>query len=69
MSEHIFQVLSAPTVDGLTAERLLGLGRAATYAAVRRGQIPSIRIGHQYRVSTAQLREMLGLSAARPTSE
>ena len=69
MSEDILQVLSAPTVDGLVAGRVLGLGRAATYAALRNGQIPSIRIGHQYRVPTTQLREMLGLAAVRPAAE
>jgi hypothetical protein len=39
-----------------------GLGRAATYEAAKRGDIPGIiRIGKKIRVSTAVLRRSLGL--------
>jgi len=43
------------------AAALLGLSRHGAYAAIREGQIPSIRIGRAIRVPTAQLRAMLGI--------
>lgn len=39
--------------------RTLGIGRNAAYELVRSGQIPSIRIGHQYRVHKEALAEFL----------
>lgn len=51
------------TVEGQVAGRLLNLSRNTTYKALRNGEIPSVRIGAQYRVPTAKLREMLGLTA------
>lgn len=36
-------------------------GRSATYEAVRRGDLPSVRIGGRLYILTAQLRQMLGL--------
>lgn len=50
------------TVDD--AAVLLRLSRHGAYAAIRKGQIPSIRIGRVIRVPTAALRTMLGLSRA-----
>lgn len=41
-----------------------GLGRAASYEAVRRGDIPSIKIGRRVVVPTAALRQVLGLKTA-----
>lgn len=47
-----------------TAGRSLGLGRGATYAAVTRGDIPTVPAGgRKRRVPTAALREMLGLAS------
>lgn len=43
------------------AGKACGLGRAAAYEAVRRGDIPSIRFGGRLVVPTAALRRMLGL--------
>ncbi len=43
--------------------QILGLGRAATYDAARRGDIPTIRFGRRIIVPTAALRRMLGLEA------
>ncbi len=40
---------------------LMGLSKAATYDAVARGDIPSIRIGRRLLVPTAALRRMLAL--------
>lgn len=39
----------------------LGLGRSAAYDAVRRGEIPVIRIGRRMFVPVAELHEMVGL--------
>lgn len=63
MSEDIMQVLTKPTVDVVLAGRVLGIGKNAAYKAREAGDIPSIKIGGQYRVPTAKLREMLGLPA------
>jgi len=43
-----------------TAE-LLAIGRTACYEGVRRGEIPSVRIGRSVRVPRAALERMLGL--------
>ena len=41
------------------AGQLLRIGRSAAYEAVRRGQIPSLRIGRSVRVPRHALEEML----------
>lgn len=61
MSEDIMQVLTSATVDVVLAGRVLGIGKNAAYRAREAGDIPSIKVGGQYRVPTAKLREMLGL--------
>jgi hypothetical protein len=43
------------------AGRAFGLSRNAAYAAVKSGQIPSVRIGARIAVPTAPLRRMLGI--------
>ena len=57
------ELMREATVDVVVAGRLLKLSRNTTYKALRNGEIPSVRIGAQYRVPTAKLRDMLGLSA------
>jgi len=42
------------------AGRRLGLGRDAAYAAAKRGEIPTLRLGRRLVVPVAQLRTMLG---------
>lgn len=42
------------------AGRVLGMGRTASYEAVRRGDIPSIRIGSRVVVPVPALMAMLG---------
>ncbi|TMR90048.1 helix-turn-helix domain-containing protein [Nonomuraea basaltis] len=44
------------------AAALLDLHRDAAYDAVRRGDLPSIRIGRKILIPTAKLASMLGLS-------
>lgn len=46
--------------------RLLGLGRAATYEAARRGDIPTMRFGRRIAVPTAALRRMLRIDTPEP---
>ena len=46
--------------------KLLGLGRAATYEAARRGDIPTMRFGRRIAVPTAALRRMLGIDTPEP---
>jgi len=48
------------TVEEVAA--LLRVGRSAAYAAVRAGDIPSIRVGRSIRVPRFQLERMLGLA-------
>lgn len=45
------------TVDETRA--LLKIGRTATYEAIRKGEIPSIRIGRRLLVPMARLKKML----------
>jgi excisionase family DNA binding protein len=49
------------TVD--EAARRLGLGRNATYEAVRKGEVPAIRIGKRWLIPVAVLDRMLRGSA------
>ena len=41
------------------AGRLLGMGRSASYEAVRSGALPSIKIGGRYKVPKAVLLRLL----------
>lgn len=41
------------------AGRVLGIGRSAAYAAVRRGDIPAIRVGRTWRVPRHRLDNLL----------
>jgi|GEM_PF-1041044 hypothetical protein len=71
----IGQLRASATVDLMTAARALGLGRTKAYDLAKRDQFPCrvIRIGDTYRIPTAGLLELLGVSpeqrpatAARP---
>jgi excisionase family DNA binding protein len=50
-----------PTIRVEDAARALGISRSAAYEAVRRGEIPAIKIGHRIVVPVAALRRMLAL--------
>jgi excisionase family DNA binding protein len=41
------------------AGQLAGIGKNASYAAARRGEIPVIKLGGKYRVPAAKWRRML----------
>ena len=64
----IAQLRATPTVDLMTAARALGLGRTKAYDLARRQQFPCpvLRIGDTYRVPTAGLLELLGLTPDEP---
>jgi excisionase family DNA binding protein len=52
---------TTPTVSVTETAGYLGISRGSAYAGVRRGEIPSIRVGHCIRVPTAGLRRLLGV--------
>ncbi|MBE7197221.1 MAG: helix-turn-helix domain-containing protein [Parafilimonas terrae] len=68
-ANDIMRVLTEPTVDVAVAARVLGIGLNAAYRAREAGDIPSIKVGGQYRIPTAKLREMLGLPPHSPTPQ
>ena len=52
-----------PTLDIVTAGRLLGIGRTTAYQLARNDNfpVPVLRIGASYKIPTAPLLEALGL--------
>ncbi|NJP27203.1 helix-turn-helix domain-containing protein [Microbispora sp. SCL1-1] len=50
-----------PTLDLMTAARILGIGRTKAYELAKKDQFPvrTIRIGDLYRVSTSDLLRLL----------
>jgi hypothetical protein len=70
MPVTIAQLRASATVDLMTAARALGLGRTKAYELARREQFPCrvIRIGEHYRIPTAGLLELLGVTAEEPRS-
>ncbi|MPZ79643.1 MAG: helix-turn-helix domain-containing protein [Actinophytocola sp.] len=62
------ELTALPTVlDLVTAARALGIGRTTAYELARRDRFPCplIRVGGGYRVPTAGLLRVLGLSGSR----
>lgn len=52
-----------PTLKVNQAAALLGVDRNTLYEAIKRGEVPSIRIGRSIRVPTAGLLRMLEAAA------
>jgi excisionase family DNA binding protein len=52
-------VVQRRTLTVEEAGRILGLGRGASYAAAKRGEIPTIRLGRRLVVPTDALERML----------
>lgn len=48
-------------VDLQTAAKVLGIGRNQAYTAAKAGEIPTFRLGKQYRVPVAKLLDLLGI--------
>jgi excisionase family DNA binding protein len=42
------------------AARILRISRSSAFRAARRGELPTIRVGHLLRVPAGRLKEMLG---------
>ncbi|WP_395729640.1 helix-turn-helix domain-containing protein [Nakamurella sp.] len=51
-----------------TTGELLGMGRNQTYAAAKAGEIPTFRVGVRWKVPTAKLLDLLGLSDQTPAA-
>jgi hypothetical protein len=58
------------TVDLMTAARVLGLGRTKAYELAKREEFPCrvIRIGDTYRVPSAGLLDLLGVTSSEPAT-
>ena len=56
-------------VDLMTAARALGLGRTKAYELAQRGQFPCriVRIGDLYKIPTADLLRLLGMTVETPS--
>jgi excisionase family DNA binding protein len=66
--QEIMETLARPTCEVKEAQEILDLSKNSMYAAVRKGEIESIRVGGRIRIITAPLRRRLGLegSASAP---
>lgn len=60
--------MNSETLSIQEAGRVLGVGRDVAYAAVRSGQIPSIRIGRRYLVPRQALEAMLKGQTQQPAA-
>lgn len=49
--------------------RAFGLGRSASYLAVKRGELPAIRVGRRLVVPVGTLRRMMGLEPEPPAGK
>ncbi len=61
MDDELQTLLSGLTLTVEQAGRALGIGRNAAYAAAKRGDIPTLKIGGAIRVPAAALRRMLSI--------
>lgn len=52
-----------PTIGVEEAGELLGLCRTSAYEAVKRGEIPTIRLNGRLHVPVARLRSLLGMTS------
>lgn len=59
---NIDELKGKPTLTVTEAAEVLGVSRDSAYAAVRTGDIPSLRLGSRIVIPTAKLLDMLGLS-------
>lgn len=58
------EVFRRATITVEEAARVLGISRGSAYEAVRRGQLPTIRIGKRLIVPVASLERMLASAGA-----
>jgi excisionase family DNA binding protein len=57
------------TISVPEAGQVLGIGRDAAYAAAKRGQIPTLRLGRSLRVSVPLLMQRLGATPTQNGAE
>lgn len=62
-------VFQRATITVEEAARILGISRGSAYEAVRRGDIPTIRIGKRLIVPVAALERMLAVGQTEPTGD
>jgi hypothetical protein len=60
-TQHLPNPQTEPVLEVARAGALFHLGRSASYDAVRRGDLPSIRLGRRVVVPTALVLKMLGI--------
>lgn len=60
--DELMDLLRHPTVSVVEAGRAQGASKNTAYQMVRSGEMPVIRLGSKTRVTTAWLRQRLGLS-------
>jgi len=60
------QQTTYPTVEALATD--LGISRQSAYAALRRGEIPHIRIGKRFVIPRAAIQEWLRTAGTLPTA-
>ena len=64
MSDRMFQKSNSLVYDVPEAGALLGLNKNAAYAAAKRGDFPTIKIGKLIRVPKAAFHQMLDRAGA-----
>jgi excisionase family DNA binding protein len=60
--------VAPPTLTVQEVAALLRIGRSSAYAAIRAGEIPSVRIGHRLLVPTAALLRLLEVNGSEDAS-
>jgi hypothetical protein len=63
MTDNVRAILNRPTCSVEEWRKIFGLSKNPAYEAVKRGDVPSIRVGGRILIPTAPLRKMLGLEA------
>jgi hypothetical protein len=61
MGDDVRAILERPTCSVSELQKILRTSKNPTYDAVKRGDVPSIRVGGRILIPTAPLRKMLGL--------
>ena len=59
MNEDLAAILAKPTMTVDELSKVLGIGRRQAYEAVKRGEIPSIKLGKRILISTRVVNRIL----------
>jgi hypothetical protein len=68
MNNRVGEILDRPTCNVEEYRQIVPGSRNATYDAIKRGEIPSIRVGRRIHVLTAPLKAKLGLGPLPPNT-